>query len=61
MSICAGVGITLAGGDSNSILRPFYTSSEWEKLEQAQEEQRQLVAQQQQLAKIMRMTNDGRT
>jgi len=58
LSICAGIGINLAGGDTNRLLRPFYTSSEWTKLEEQQEEERQLMAQRQQLAKIMRMSHD---
>lgn len=60
-SICNGVAVALSGGDSESVFRPFYTSSEWKKLEQEQEDARQLIAQQQQLAKIMRMTNDRGT
>lgn len=58
LSICAGISVNMAGGDTNRLLRPFYTSSEWTKLEEQQEEERQLMAQRQQLAKIMRMSHD---
>ncbi len=55
LSICAGIGINLNGGDTNRILRPFYTSSEWADIEHQQEEARQEMAERQQLAKLMRM------
>lgn len=58
VSICNGVQAAVLGGDTTGIFQPFYTDSEWEKKLQAWEDDRQRVAQQQQLAKIMRMTND---
>lgn len=61
LSIFAGVRIAVLGGDTDDILRPFYTTREWSELEKAREDQRQYVAQQQQLAKLMRLANDRRT
>ncbi len=55
LSICAGIGINLNGGDTNAILRPFYTSAEWEVIEREQAEARQAMAERQQFAKLMRM------
>lgn len=57
LSICAGIGINLAGGDTNRVIRPFYSEREWSEVEKAQEEARQEMAQRQQLAKLMRMAN----
>ena len=57
LSICAGIGVNLGGGDTSVLLRPFYTAAEWEEMERKVEEERQLMAQRQQLAKIMRVTH----
>lgn len=55
LSICAGIGINLNGGDTNQVLRPFYTDREWADIEREQAEARQMMAERQQLAKLMRM------
>ena len=55
LSICASISINLSGGDTDKVLRPFYTSSEWEELEQRNAEVRQEIAQRQQIAKLQRL------
>ncbi len=55
LSICAGIGLNLNGGDTNTVLRPFYTQSEWSEIERRQADERQAMAERQQLAKLMRM------
>lgn len=57
LSICAGIGINLGGGDTSKVLRPFYTQAEWDKMMKEAEEARQLSAQLQQVAKLRRLSN----
>lgn len=57
LSICAGIGINIGGGDTSRVLRPFYTEREWAVMERQAEESRQMAAQRQQLAKLMRMAH----
>lgn len=57
LSICAGIGINIGGGDTSCVLRPFYTEREWADLERRAEEERQLMAQRQQIAKLMRLSH----
>lgn len=58
LSICAGIGINIGGGDTSRVLRPFYTEREWADMERRAEEERQLMAQRQQIAKLMRLSHD---
>lgn len=57
LSICVGIGINIGGGDTSRVLRPFYTEREWADLERRAEEERQLMAQRQQIAKLMRLSH----
>ena len=57
LSICAGIGINIGGGDTSCVLRPFSTEREWADLERRAEEERQLMAQRQQIAKLMRLSH----
>lgn len=57
LSICAGIGINIGGGDTSRVLRPFYTEREWADMERRAEEERQLMAQRQQIAKLMRLSH----
>lgn len=55
LSICAGISINLGGGDTDRLLRPFYTSREWEEMERRNAEVREEIAQRQQLAKLRKL------
>lgn len=57
LSICAGIGVNLGGGDTSRVLRPFYTEREWAEMERRAEEERQLMAQRQQIAKLTRLSH----
>lgn len=56
LSICAGIGINLGGGDTSVVLRPFFTEDEWSRMEAEADEHRQELAQRQQIAKLKRMS-----
>lgn len=58
-SICASIGVNLGGGSTSAVVRPFYTSAEWESLMSEQEEEAQRVAQAQQIAKLRRLSRNG--
>lgn len=58
LSICAGIGICLGGGDTSRVLRPFYTAKEWSEMEAQTAAMREEFAQRQQLAKIRRLMGD---
>lgn len=57
LSICAGIGLNLGGGDTSRVLRPFYTDREWREFERQEREDRERVAQMQQMAKLMRLSH----
>lgn len=54
-SICAGISINFAGGDTDRLQRPFYSDREWKELEAQKAEVREEIAQRQMLAKIKRL------
>lgn len=55
LSICASVSVNLGGGSTAEIVKPFYTSTEWEDIERQREESLEKVAQAQQIAKLKRL------
>lgn len=55
LSICASVSVNLGGGSTAEIVKPFYTSTEWEEIERQREESLEKVAQAQQIAKLKRL------
>lgn len=55
LSICASVSVNLGGGSTAEIVKPFYTSNEWEDIERQREESLEKVAQAQQIAKLKRL------
>lgn len=55
LSICAGISINFGGGDTDRLLKPFYSSREWEEMERRNAEAREEIAQRQQLAKLQRL------
>ena len=55
LSICASVSVNLGGGSTAEIVKPFYTSVEWEDIERQREESLEKVAQAQQIAKLKRL------
>lgn len=56
LSICASVSVNLGGGSTAEIVKPFYTSREWEDIERQREETLEQVAQAQQIAKLRRLS-----
>lgn len=59
VSICASIGVNLGGGSTSEVVRPFYTSQEWDSIMAVHEEEAQRVAQAQQIAKLRRMSRNG--
>ena len=55
LSVCAAVSVNLGGGGTAEIVKPFYTSIEWEDIERQREESLEKVAQAQQIAKLQRL------
>lgn len=55
LSICAGISINFAGGDTDRLLRPFYSDREWSDMERRNAEVREEIAQRQQLAKLRKL------
>ena len=55
MSICASISVCLGGGNTSDVVRPFYTTREWDEMQREMDDERQRVAQAQQIAKLRRM------
>lgn len=61
LSICASVSVNLGGGSTAEVVRPFYTSTEWDEIERQREESLERVAQAQQVAKLRRIEKRWQT
>ncbi len=60
LSICAGISINFAGGDTDRLLRPFYSDREWSDMERRNAEVREEIAQRQQIAKLQKLMGGQR-
>lgn len=57
MSICEAIRVNLSGGTTADVLRPFYSDAEWSHLQEEAAEARQRMAQEQQIAKLRRLSS----